>query len=111
MTHRSYKTESRVDWGTSSDGLLNIEQINCGAILRIADAVEKMAASYDQMRNARACAVGHAGGDHAAVAAADDRVQRVDAEQIQHVAQRVRLVLGRDERERRAAPARGVGSV
>ena len=53
MTHRSYKTESRVDWGTSSDGLLNIEQINCGAILRIADAVEKMAASYDQMRNAR----------------------------------------------------------
>lgn len=49
MTHRSYREESRKDWGTSSDSALSIEQINSGAILRIADAVEKMARNYSDL--------------------------------------------------------------
>ena len=41
---KNYKQESRKDWGTNQDSeLLSIEQINLGAILRIADATEAMA--------------------------------------------------------------------
>jgi len=53
MTHRSYADESRKNWGTSDPEPLTIEQIKIGALLRIADAVEKMASSYDTVRNAR----------------------------------------------------------
>lgn len=52
-TFKSYRNESRADWGIEQDGSLTIEQINCGAILRIADATEKMAESYDRVRNQR----------------------------------------------------------
>lgn len=45
MAWKSYKDESRVDWGTGN--IMTIEQINTGALLRIADAVEKMAQNYD----------------------------------------------------------------
>lgn len=49
MTHKSYKTESRIDWGTSKEGGLTLEQINTGAILRIADATEKMAQRHTDL--------------------------------------------------------------
>jgi methyl-accepting chemotaxis protein len=43
------RESSRKEW-TSRD---TIEDTNSGSLQRIADAVEKIAASYDQMRNAR----------------------------------------------------------
>jgi hypothetical protein len=46
MTFKSYRTESRIDWGTSKEGNLALEQINCGAMLRIADATEAMAKNH-----------------------------------------------------------------
>lgn len=46
MTVKSYRTESKDDWGTTSEGPLTLEQINTGALLRIADAVEVMAKRY-----------------------------------------------------------------
>jgi len=42
---------SKQPWETHRPPTL--EQINAGSLQRIADATEKMAASYDQMRNAR----------------------------------------------------------
>ncbi len=53
MTHRSYRKESRSDWGTRDEGGFPLDQINTGALLRIADAVERMAESYDEMRRDR----------------------------------------------------------
>ena len=49
MTHKSYKAESRIDWGTNMEGGLTLEQINTGAILRIADATEKMAQRHTEL--------------------------------------------------------------
>ena len=43
MPFKNYKQESRKEWGIDTNSALDIEQINCGAILRIADATEKMA--------------------------------------------------------------------
>jgi len=52
MPFKNYREQSRdVQWG--SEGNPNLDQINCGSMLRIADAAEKMAASYDQMRKDR----------------------------------------------------------
>ena len=52
--HRSYRQQSRdINWGTRGDAPLTLEQVNCGSLLRIADAAEKMAASYDQLREER----------------------------------------------------------
>lgn len=45
MPWQNYRDESRKQWGVTQNGSLDIEQINCGAMLRIADAVEKMASS------------------------------------------------------------------
>lgn len=54
MTFRNYREQSRsVQWGSSQGGNLLIEQINCGSLLRIADAVETMAKSYDNLREDR----------------------------------------------------------
>ena len=59
MTHKSYREQSRDDWGTSSS-ILNLDQIKTGALLRIADATEKMCLDreklerdYRFMRNSR----------------------------------------------------------
>lgn len=52
MAFKSYREQSKVDWGTESDSL-TAEQIQTGALLRIADAVEKVAADYTAMRNSR----------------------------------------------------------
>lgn len=41
--HRGYRKESRKDWGTSGPHALSLDQINAGAVLRIADACELMA--------------------------------------------------------------------
>jgi len=51
MSHRNYREQSRdVQWGTTNDGAgLSIEQINCGSLLRIADASEKMAQRYTEL--------------------------------------------------------------
>ncbi len=47
---KNYKEESRKNWGTSDDKL-SIEQIQIGAILRIADAAEAMAKNHVQLQN------------------------------------------------------------
>lgn len=52
MAFKSYREQSKVDWGTESDSL-TAEQIQTGALLRIADAVEKVAADYTAIRNSR----------------------------------------------------------
>lgn len=46
MSFKSYKDESRVNWGTNDEGALRLEQINTGAMLRIADATEAMAKNH-----------------------------------------------------------------
>lgn len=51
MAFKSYREESKTDWGTHQIGSLNLEQINTGAILRIADATEKMAGNYTALQN------------------------------------------------------------
>lgn len=53
MAFKNYREESRKDWGTESAGVLDREQIKLGAILRIADAVEKMAEEYSAIIRAR----------------------------------------------------------
>lgn len=49
MTHKSYKEESRRDWGTDSKLNLNLNQINTGALLRIADALETISSRYQTL--------------------------------------------------------------
>jgi len=50
---KSYREESKSDFGTTIEETKNItiEQLNTGAILRIADATEKMASNYVRMEN------------------------------------------------------------
>ena len=50
MSHKSYREESRKDWGMSKPGNLSLDQVNCGALLRIADATETMARNHVQMQ-------------------------------------------------------------
>jgi hypothetical protein len=49
MPFKDYKKESRSDWGSDQETALCRDQIQLGAILRIADATEKMANSYQQL--------------------------------------------------------------
>lgn len=49
---RGYKELSKTNWGTTEEKL-NLDQINTGAMLRIADATEKMAGNYIQLQNER----------------------------------------------------------
>ncbi|MGN6478513.1 MAG: hypothetical protein ACTHKV_14910 [Flavipsychrobacter sp.] len=48
---KSYREESRSNWGTTieKEANLNLRQINTGAMLRIADAAERMATSGELM--------------------------------------------------------------
>lgn len=39
---KSYREESKKDYGITDDGNLRLDQLNCGSLLRIADACEKM---------------------------------------------------------------------
>ena len=50
---RSFRQASKTDWHTSQEGTPTLEQINCGSLMRIADALEKVASSYDAMREDR----------------------------------------------------------
>lgn len=49
MTHKSYRDESRRDWGTTDSGNLDRDQIQTGALLRIADASEAMAREHNRL--------------------------------------------------------------
>ena len=48
---KSYKEESRKDYGATIPKNINlsIDQLNCGAILRIAEAVEKMCLDREKL--------------------------------------------------------------
>ena len=45
----TFRESARADWQSGN----KLEDINAGSLQRIADAVEKMAASYDQVRSER----------------------------------------------------------
>lgn len=49
MTWKNYRDESRINWGTNKEGNLNLEQIQVGCLLRIADASEAMAKEYNRL--------------------------------------------------------------
>lgn len=51
MKFESYREGSKVNWGVQLNGDqgLSMEQIQLGALLRIADATEKMAVGYNQL--------------------------------------------------------------
>ena len=53
MAHKSYKAESRRDWGTSDDANLTLDQIKAGALLRLADATEVMAKNHQALIDER----------------------------------------------------------
>ena len=53
MSHRGYRQTSRLDWGTDESAALGIDQINTGALLRIADAVEQMAQRHTELMRER----------------------------------------------------------
>jgi|CXWL01.1.fsa_nt_gi hypothetical protein len=48
--NKTLKDWSRVDWSTEAENYPGDNNVQLGGILRIADAVEKMASSYDQLR-------------------------------------------------------------
>lgn len=49
MAHESYKDASRRNWGEEAGLGLTLEEINTGAMLRIADATEKMAEQHTEL--------------------------------------------------------------
>lgn len=49
MSHRGYREASKIDWGRDSGDPLSLDQINAGALLRIADATEKMAQRHTEL--------------------------------------------------------------
>lgn len=50
--HKSWREESKKDWG-HQDVACNLDQVKAGALLRIADAIEKMAVSWGALREER----------------------------------------------------------
>lgn len=55
MTFRSYREQSRIDWGLAEPGApMTVERIQLGAVLRIADATEKMAQRHTELLRAAA---------------------------------------------------------
>ena len=50
MRFKDFRAESRMEWGRRTLDDLTNDEVQTGALLRIADAVEKMAQSYDRMR-------------------------------------------------------------
>lgn len=53
MPFTDYRIETRQNWGTHDGKGLNRDQLNTGCMLRIADAVEKMAINHQQLINDR----------------------------------------------------------
>lgn len=55
MPHKSYREESKKDYGivVPESSNLNYEQLQTGALLRIADASELMAKNFLQLQNDR----------------------------------------------------------
>lgn len=53
MAHTSYRAESRKDYGTTSTGTLDRDQLKLGALLRIADATEMMAKRHADLIDER----------------------------------------------------------
>lgn len=52
MAFKSYREESKTNWGTNDQPAgLTIEQIQTGCLLRIADASELMARNYLQLQS------------------------------------------------------------
>lgn len=52
MPFKNYREESKsLGWGSDQTQNLSLEQLQTGAILRIADATEKMAQNYARMEN------------------------------------------------------------
>lgn len=49
MGIRGYRQASKIDWGNEESNGVNLEQINTGAMLRIADATEKMAQRHTEL--------------------------------------------------------------
>ena len=49
MAHTGYRKLSLENWGCDEGVGLTVEQINCGALLRIADATEKMAQRHTEL--------------------------------------------------------------
>lgn len=49
MRHKSYREESRNNWGTKQTATLNHEQIQTGCLLRIADATEVIAKEHQRL--------------------------------------------------------------
>lgn len=49
MAHDGYRDSSRKNWGQDGEAPLTLEQINTGAMLRIADATEKMAQRHTEL--------------------------------------------------------------
>ena len=49
MSFKDYRKESRASWGADQDRNLSIEQINCGALLRLADATELMCKDREKL--------------------------------------------------------------
>lgn len=50
MPFKNYKRESRdKEWGTDTEGSLNRDQLQLGALLRIADSLEKMERPYSAL--------------------------------------------------------------
>ena len=50
MAFKSYREESKTNWGTHQIENLNMDQINTGCFLRIADATEAMAKNNVQLQ-------------------------------------------------------------
>ena len=53
MSYKDYREKSREPWGANQESNLSIEQLQCGAILRIADAVEKMVEPFAKLTKER----------------------------------------------------------
>lgn len=49
MSFKGYRDESRANWGQEGDTPLTLDQIKVGALLRIADATEKMAQQHTRL--------------------------------------------------------------
>lgn len=54
---KSYRKESRTDWGETREGNLCRDQVMLGAVLRIADALETIAQNYQNLINERATSI------------------------------------------------------
>lgn len=50
MPFKNFREESKKQYGADQNEVLNIEELNAGSLLRIADATELMASNYLQMQ-------------------------------------------------------------